>query len=419
MKFFLISKCGEGAGLLYRIMQEGNSCRIWIREPDYSTVYDGILEKAEDKYPDDDEIVIFDSSGMGDFADYLKASGRKVLGASRFADKLENDRAFGLKVMEDSAILVPLTKEFSDFESGIKYAKEYNGKLVFKPCGDLPSKLSYVSCDSQDCIDYMKFVKSFYGKEIESFVLQEFIEGAIVSSEFWFDEYGSVGDPNQTIEVKKLLSGDLGPSTGCSGNIVWSSNLNNDVIQQGIGLLDNNGHVGPIDLNTIVNESGVYGLEWTPRFGLDALPTFMQLLKMDLGELIAGLVNGDLVNIKVDTSNIAAGIRVSIPPYPIEPKTAKEVQKASPNLGAPIRGLDINDKRVYLYEVMKKDNKLVHSDGTGVIAVVSDLGRDVKSAFRAPYRILEEAKIPDKQYRDDLISTLDRMHRDLKEEVYA
>lgn len=417
MKFFMISKCGEGAGLLKRIQDEGNDCRIWIKEPDYHSVYDGILKKTK-AYPsvDKDEIVIFDSSGVGEYADSLE----KSFGASKFMDKLESDRAFGLEMMIQSGIKIPETYEFKKLEEARQFVKTRKERFVFKPSGDdLPTKLSYVSSDMEDLLRYLDYIEKAFKGEISSFVLQEFIEGAIVSSELWFDGEIAIGSPNHTIEVKKFMNGELGPSTGCSGNIVWPADWNH-VIEEGVGraadFCAKEGYLGPLDLNTIVNEKGIFGLEWTPRFGLDAMPTFLHLLQIDIGKFIADLVHRQLNEVPMQ-NQIAAGVRVTIPPYPIEPKSAKEIQKTAPNLGIPIRGLELDDDRVYFYEIMQEGGELFHSEGTGVIAVVSDSGDNVESAFEGPMGLLEEAKIPDKQYRTDLAEKLSEMYHEIQKEI--
>jgi hypothetical protein len=58
---------------------------------------------------------------------------------------------------------------------------------------------------------------------------------------------------------------------------------------------------------------------------------------------------------------------------------------------------------------MISDGRLVHSPGTGVIGVVSDCAEDPEDSLILPYEILEEANIPDKQYRTDLGKVLPDM----------
>jgi phosphoribosylamine---glycine ligase len=432
MKFAMISKAGEGAGLLSRIQDEGNDVRIFIKEEGYRTVYKGILEQLDSIHSSwitPDTIIIFDSSGMGSFADDFKDCGYKVFGASKFADKLEDDREFGLSFMEDNDIMIPHSEKFTDFSEGIAYIKKNKDtRFVFKPSGELPSHLTYSCSDCDDLIHYIEFVKKYYSKEVTDFVLQEFIEGKIISTEFFCGPNGFIENSlNHTVESKKLMNDDLGPSTGCAGNLVWLGDEYSQLakkLRNIEGELISQNFIGPIDLNAMLKGDEIYGLEWTPRFGLDALPTFLQLIQQEVGKLISDIVQG--IDPKFLPLNaFAGGVRVSIPPYPIEPKpissqeSLKRIQKTAPNLGVPIRGLDNFPENVYFYEVMKEGKDLVHSAGTGAIAVVSNWDADVEQCLTLPYEILEECKIPDKQYRTDLNQVLPEMHKEACEAMEA
>jgi phosphoribosylamine--glycine ligase len=420
MNFFLYSKCGEGAGLLKRLQDEGNTCSMYIEEKDYSNVYSGILTSTD--YPESNDIIIFDSSGNGAKADSWKRQGFKVFGASSFADRLEDDREFGLEFMLNHGIMIPDTFKFTDFKEGLNHViANKKTRFVFKPSGkNIPSKLTYSSSDMEDMISYMTFVEKNFGKSIDEFVLQEFLEGSVVSSEYWVGKNGFIkGSFNQTIEVKKFMNDNLGPSTGCSGNIVWAEDEDDCIIAEMLRRIESDliseDFIGPIDLNCVVNSEGVYGLEWTPRFGLDAVCSLLPLISQDLGKIIFDSFSEDS-EMEIHPGIFSGGARLSIPPYPIEPiKDIKGIMKDSPNLGIPIHGLEKYEDYCYFYEVMKKDDQIVHSNGTGVIACISDIAIDPESCFDLVDEILDGCKIPDKQYRTDLSKVLSQMYEETKE----
>ena len=263
----------------------------------------------------------------------------------------------------------------------------------------------------------MNFIEKNFGSQIDEFVLQEFIEGSIISSEYWVGKNGFIYDSfNHTIEVKKFMNDDIGPSTGCSGNIVWGGEGDSEIaqiLQRIENSLIKENYIGPIDLNTIINEEGIFGLEWTPRFGLDALPTLMQLINQDIGKLISDSFQDDAeMNL---LSCFSGGARLTIPPYPIEPEDLKALEKNFPNIGIPIRGLEKYEDNCYFYEVMKQDDLIVHSSGTGVIACISDLGITPEACYDLVNEALDDCKIPDKQYRTDLDKVLSKMHKEVTE----
>lgn len=412
----MYSKCGEGAGLLERIQREGNDCSLYIKYKEFSSVYDGILKKA--RKPEEGAIVIFDSSGCGDAADFLRREGFKVFGGSKFHDKLENHRGFGLEYMQSHGISVPETEVFTDFNKGIEYLKSNKKtRYVFKPSGkECPSHLTYTGEDTDDLISFMKFAEEYFCDKIDDFVLQKFVKGPIVSTELWCGKKGFIEPLNHTVEVKKFMDGDIGPSTGCSGNLVWRAEMDciGDLLYDLEDDLIKEGFLGPIDINCIVAEDDVYGLEWTPRFGLDAMPSLLATVKTDIGELISDLVRGTDTEMQF-SEDFSGGIRVTIPPYPCEATDYKVLGEIAPNEGIPIRDLEGDD--IYYYEVKIKDGELVHSTGSGIIACVSTISNDPEDCF--PLKSIEEARIPQKQYRTDLGKVLPEMYEEACEVLDA
>jgi phosphoribosylamine--glycine ligase len=421
----MVSVAGEGAHLLKMIQNESNDVRLFIKEPAYKSVFDGILPKAKKIDPRDDEVVIFDFSGFGKIADDMAKRGIPVVGGSSLADKMEQDREFGLELMKEAGIKVPFSQEFKGKAKGVEeFLKanelDANGeerRWVFKPSGkNLPSALTYCSCDREDLLQYMAYVDKNFGKDVESFVLQEFIRGVAISTEGWFNGERFVRPFNHTIEVKAFMDGCKGPATGCAGNIIWAEQENCRVVTSGLAkveklLAKRGAHVGPIDLNAIVNDEGVWGLEWTPRFGYDSMPTTLFLFKQDLGEFFSSFARKQLGPEMKLSDDIAAGVRFSIPPYPLELDEPADVQKFRPNEGVPVRGLtEKNAGKFYFYEVKSQDGQLVHAAGPGLLGVAIGVADSCHRAFCDAYCALDDLKVPELQYRTDLASVIGRMH---------
>ena len=415
MKFLMYSQCGEGSQILQRIQSEGNDCALFIKDKIYKTIFDGILKKTDnpESFIDKDTTIIFDMSGNGSYADSLRRKGHYIWGASSFADDLEHDRQFGFDAMNNAGIMIPEHKEFKSFKDGLNYVKQSEQRLVFKPSGSMPCKLTYCSQDSEELLAYMPFVEQHFGKDIDSFILQDFIEGVVVSSEvFSLGDKGFIGPYNHTVEVKKSMNNELGPSTGCSGNIVWVCE-NDRIITEGLSKIEDlckkHDYIGPIDLNAVVNEQGVYGLEWTPRFGYDATPTLLYGLTEDFGKIFSDLARKQCSELPLINGYIG-GIRLSIPPYPAEPKQGIDSEKFSPNKGVPIQNWEDHEANLFFYEVCVSENQeLCHSGGTGVIACAIGEGDTPEKSLELPEKILEEIILPDKQYRTDLTSVLSKL----------
>jgi len=412
MKFLMYSTSGEGAQIAKKIELEGNTVGIYIKDKVYKTVFDGLLMKVEkpDDFIDKDTVVIFDISGNGDAADSFRKRGISVYGGSSLADKLEHDRKFGFDIMKQVGIKTPESKEFTDFKEGKAFVQKSNKRLVFKPSGSMPCKLTYCSKDAKELLAYMDFVEKHFGSEIESFILQEFIEGVVVSSEFFCDGNYFLSPGNHTVEDKKFMNDGLSVSTGCSGNITWpceESNIFDDGISKMEKFCIDNQFIGQIDLNAVVDNSGtVYGLEWTPRFGYDATPTLLTLLNMDQAQFFSDISKSQFRGYIPLAERYAGGLRITIPPYPVESK--QDPEKFSPSRGVPILNYEDFEEDLYFYEVMLEDDHLVHSGGSGVIACAMGVGFSPTKSMEYPEEIAEKICIPDKQYRTDLKMVLSK-----------
>jgi phosphoribosylamine--glycine ligase len=422
----MVSNVGEGAHLLHQIEQEGNQVELYINQPDYRSVWDGLIPKTEKIEPAEGTVVVFDFSGMGDIADNLRKEGFATVAGSVFADELEQDRMFGLNLMEQAGIKVPYTAKFDDFsvDEVRSFLEEHDDgkRFVFKPSGkDLPCSLTYCSHDGDDLVRWAEYVDKYFGKEIESFILQEFKEGVCVSTEAWCDGNRFLRPLNHTVEVKKALNGELGQATGCAGNLVWAEHDETcRIISEGIlraeRLIVESGYVGPMDLNTVVNGEGVWGLEWTPRFGYDAMPTLIKMLRGGVGKFMSDVAKGQASAVNM-TDQFGAAVRVTIPPYPLEAKKLSDIEKVCPNVGVPIRGIpEGKEDCFYLFEVMADGDGLVHSVGSGVVADAIGMADDCYEAFDEPYELLDELIIPNKQYRTDLNEELSKMHAEVMEQ---
>lgn len=411
MKFLLMSRIGDGLALALRLRENGHEVATWIRGEREKANYDGLIRKIDrwEDYLDKNTIVFFDSNGGGKTADRLRQKGHFVTNGSMFHDQLEFDRGLAFDLMREVGIKVPKTETFFDWEAGKQYAKTFEGRLVFKPSGKLsknPAIDSYVSSDAEDLADMLDYFAAEAGSTAPEFELQEFISGGVaISTEGWFNGEEFMLPFNHTVERKQLMNNDLGPSGGCSGNCVWAAEFQNDnIISEGIArmvpTLKQFNYLGPIDLNTIVREDGVWALEFTPRFGYDAICAFLELYDGDLGELLAKLARNEKPKDMVLKPGFGSALRITTPPYPSE--------EFRPKGGIPINGFTREDRpHLFFYEVLLDDrDRLVTSGSGGAVVAITGYGESIPGSLWRPYELAKAAKIPDKQYRTDIIEKL-------------
>ena len=400
MKILLVSYSGYGLWFTLRLLQEGHKVDYYLLDRRFSKVLEGIAPEPFYKKPDFGkyDLVLFDLTGKPKLAEEA-AIEAPTLGDSDVADILENDRLFGIRVMEECDIEVPIYETFSDVESAKKYINKNKGRYVFKPNGGQKQDTAstYVSEDYIDLLKYIDRLEDLaHGDE---FILQEVVEGTEVSTEAWFNgsEFFFV---NCTLEEKKFMEGRKGSNTGCSGNLIFAFNGTPRIFRQGLEKLKpfliESGYVGMIDLNTIASYGHLYGLEWTPRFGYDASATLFCTLGGNLGNFFYDIAVGNSPNVDIKYSYSAA-TRISIPPYPSECEGYYREN-------VPIQGIEPEElEEVYLYDAcVNGTNELITAGCGGFICAPIGCGWSIEGAWSAVGQKVKKIRIPDMQYRQDL-----------------
>jgi phosphoribosylamine-glycine ligase len=362
----------------------------------------------------DYDLIVYDSSGMGEDADASRLIS-PTIGGSRTADVLEHDRVAGLKFMEHVGIKVPAWEHFSDIADGIRYIKQKKKSMVFKPCGDgADTSCTYVSTSPEDLLDYIDVL---YRKNPQKeFVLQEVVRGTEVSAEMWMNARGYYAI-NFTIEAKKFMAGNIGPNTGCAGNLLWMANQEPQLFQRGLKrayeALRDDGFVGMIDLNAIVADGEIFGLEWTPRFGYEGTCNLTRLLPIEFGDFMHRVATNETMPDLTPKHSFCASVRISIPPYPLGDGPTKIYRE-----GVPIGGLTPRNLAHFFARDVRADendeDRLETAGVDGWIGSVLAVGPTVHEAFASAYEMIASLKIPDMMYRNDLESVCAKRYLELQ-----
>lgn len=418
----MASSQGYGCHFLLRLMREGHSCEWFvideIEEAVLKNCLKGLIPPPLKEPPDFEQfdLVVFDSTGHGELAD----EARKVtptIGDSVLASRMEDDRLFGIQVMESCGIEVPKYAVFQNPDEAKAFIEENPKRYVYKPFEPddetlhQESDVTYVSESAEDMIRVLD--KLFMRALEQPFLLQEVVDGVECSANGYFDgeRFHFV---TYCIEEKKFMSGNRGPNTGCSGNLIFipqKKRLLEAGLLKLVPFLQASGFRGPIDLNTIVNEHHVYGLEFTSRFGYDSTPTEFGMMDGDLGRFLFDIATGPVTRDPEYSVpyNYGAAARYTIPPYPTE------VPKKHPK-GLPIKGIALEDawRSWFLYDAMldpETEGGLCTAGITGFIAAPIARGHSSDAAWGGVERLAKEFKAPNWQVRDDLKESTMERHR--------
>lgn len=429
MDVIFVSNSGESLPICWRLRREGVNVGIYLHSPQYRKNYDGILPKLSVKDLKrklrETDLVIFDitrpnertkqdvillktfgfkstlPSVFGPIADKLRKD-HKVIGASTVTEELELDRYKGIDLAKKVGLAIPEYHKFKTLKDGVKFLKSRNDLWVFKP--DDNKEFTYVEKFAGELL-----TKMLNGKLLEcQYILQKKIEGAEVSTEIWIGEQGS-RLLNQTIESKKLMGGNLGPAIGSQSNSVWIKRDSGDVIAKALlkmaAYLHKEGYIGPCDANCIIKGSVPYFLEWTPRFGYDALYCLLTLLKGSLSDFF-------LKDFKADFhSGYACSQRLSIPPYPYAlPRLRRDFARNVSILNQLNRVPFFWGQDIYF-----DAGKLKCAGADGILGVVATRDGNLEAAWGKVYSAIGKLKICNYlQYRNDAFKEHSKRIRELK-----
>lgn len=417
LRIALSSYTGYGAHFILRLQEEGHKVDYYLTEPEYENILGGIIPspyiqaRGSKGYPNyaKYDLSIFDLTGRERMAEY-SASLCPTLGDGAFNCAVEDDRMFGLEAMEECDIQVPPYERFTDLGAAKEYIRKGNKRYVYKPDGgqDNDTDTTYVATSSEDMLANID--KLFAKTKQHPFVLQEFIKGTEVSVEGWFngEDFYLV---NVTLEEKKFMTDGHGPNTGCAGNLIFYLKESTELYKQGLEkmkpYLKKIGYTGMIDLNTIAVEgAGLFGLEWTPRFGYDASATLINMYGGNFGEMMFKIATGQIPE-ESWKGEFGAAIRLSIPPYPTE------IRGRHP-AGVSIKGLEEKDYlSTYMYDVMLEKDELVSAGHSGFLVVPLGYGRSIGDAWAEVDAKVEKMKIPNMQIRSDLQKSTTKRYYEL------
>lgn len=420
MKIFVYSVDASALFMVDRLQHEGHEVILYIDAEDSKKCYDNMVFKVDN--PDDaikmkPDFVFFDEITKGKTADKYKKMGIPVIGAGDYNDRMELDRTFGMDLMKKVGIKFPETTEFNSVNEAVAFIKKNPNRYVVKMNESQSNYASYVGKSPEDLINTLEhFRDENLIKEKSGFVLQEFIEGYEISTEGWFNGTGFVpGAFNHCIEEKKFLTGNLGPTTGSEGSVVFRAEDDSPLvanIARMTPILAKEGYKGALDLNTIVDKSGVpYALEFCPRTGYVCFENFIHLYDGDFGDFLHALALGEDFYAELST-DLCIGVRLSVPPYPqsdlpdsIPPQIMKTIEKYLGRRSINMRVLNWEKiaENCFLTGVyLNENNELRIATNDGIVGSMCARGKSIKAVQKDVYEKLKTIDIPDKQYRTDI-----------------
>jgi phosphoribosylamine--glycine ligase len=407
MKLLFVSISGLVGDIAWQAVKEGHEVKYSIDDEKEHDIADGFVPKSTNWERDVDwaEVVIFDDTlGHGAKAAELRAKGKKVVGGTPYTDRLEDDRSFGQEELKKVGIPIIPYRDFESFDEAIAYVKGNPDRYVIKPSGEAANVKRRLFVgeeeDGDDVVRMLEAYKKAFSEEIKVFQLQKRVTGVEVAVGAFFNGKEFATPINVNFEHKKLFPGNLGPPTGEMGTSMFWSDPNalfNRTLKKMEPRLAEEGYVGYIDLNCVVNGLGIYPLEFTSRFGYPTIFIQQEGMTTPIGQFLHDLAAGSANRFKVK-SGFQIGVRIVVPPFPFDDDaTFDSFSKNSAIVFK--RGIP---QEVHIEDVKIVDGQWLVAGTSGVILTVVGLGLTMKQAQAQAYSRVRNIMIANMYYRDDI-----------------
>ncbi|WP_049986879.1 phosphoribosylamine--glycine ligase [Halobellus rufus] len=419
------------ADLAWQIHREGHDVKYYIESETDREIGDGFVPKTDDWEADVEwaDVIVFDDIwvagaeaaagvageegdaprgegdvGTGALAQELRERGKAVVGGTPNTDRLEADRGYAMDVLEANGVETVEHHVFDDFGEGIRHVEANPAPYVIKPLGEVQNvkRLLYVGDedDGSDVVDVLAAYEKAWGHRMKGFQLQRKVEGVEIAVCGFFDGSRFVDRINFNFEHKRLFPGNIGPSTGEMGtSMFWAGR--NELFERTLGRLEGwlaeEGYVGSIDLNCIVNEHGIYPLEFTPRFGYPTIALQEESIDSSTGQFFADLARGNDPDVTVHRG-FQVAVRVVLPPFPFDDE--KTYDENSRNAAIVFR----TDGRegIHLEDTKNVDGQWRVAGESGMPLVVTGKGETMQAAREEAYDRIDDIVVPNMYYRDDV-----------------
>jgi len=414
VRFLGVGDTVDLGDMYLRLQAAGHEVRVYAGDAEAHDIMRNMLEFTDDwrreldwvRAAENDGVILIETSSLGDTQDELRRDGFNVIGGSGLGDRLENDRAFGQSVLRDLGLSTAKSHEFKSFDDAIDFVRRVCGRYVFKLNGsEWSSTRSYVGAmdNGDDMIAMLRATaRSWPSDEAPSFVLMEHITGVEVGVGAFFNGEKFLSPCNLDWEHKRFFPGDIGELTGEMGTVVTyrgAERIFERTLARVAPMLGESGYCGYINLNTIVNDDGIWPLEFTCRFGYPGFPILDSLHRCGWDEIFRSLIARDTTRFPTH-DGYSVGVVMTVPPFPYR-HGYDALGKGSPICFAD--NLDDDDFRSLHYgEVDTRDGQLVTAGMIGYIMVVTGIADSIESARRIAYERVRKAVIPNARYRNDI-----------------
>ena len=409
MRFLGIGDSCDLGALYLRLLAEGHEVKVHVAFAICHDTLAGLVPRIADwrreldwiRAAGDQGIILFENvaAQRGALQDELRRAGFNVIGGGSYGERLENDRGYAQEVLRGSGLSTCPVWTFSERPAAMRFVDDCPGRYVVKFNAGYETFVGQLA----DGRDVRAFLAGLPAQgERESFILTEHVEGVEMGVGAYFDGEKFLTPSCLDWEHKRFFPGDLGELTGEMGTIVSyarTARFHALTLGRMEDLLRRNGYCGYINLNTIVNERGIWPLELTCRFGYPGYAILDPLQRTSWATLFHAMVTRSAD--RFDTwPGFAAGIVMSTPPFPYARPDVKVPVGLPVLLDPDLTSEDLAN--IHYGEVGLQNGQLVTSGAYGWTLVVTGRGASIAQARAKANRLAGRITIPNVRYRRDI-----------------
>jgi phosphoribosylamine---glycine ligase len=328
-----------------------------------------------------------------------------IFGPTRDAAQIEASKAFSKALMQKYNIPCARSRTFSDLSSAKKYIQEQGAPLVIKADGLAAGKgviMAETTEQALQAVSTMLEARDF-GAAGEKIIIEEKLTGKEISH-FAFSDGKTIMPMVPACDYKRVNDGDRGPNTGGMGSYsppyFFTPALEKKILDTIVGptikamAKENRAYQSVLYSGLMVNNNEPKVLEFNARFGDPECQVTLPRLKSDILDIILGVIEGNLKDVKAEWSDDACvGVVLASGGYPGSYKT-----------GFPITGLNRVDKDIIIFHAGTKTTDQpgqALTNGGRVLTVVA-LGKTINEAREKIYANIPGIHFEGMQYRKDI-----------------
>ena len=387
---------------LYMAPGNPGTADIAINLPDTDNSDCEAVYRAVKEYSIDAVFIGTEAPLLAGVREYLAERGVLCFGATKEAQRLEDDKAYARAFTERNGIPTPESYLFSDLESLKKHMDKYEeGKrYTIKSNSMTPSRVVLSSAEKSAILAYARILFSR-----GPVLLEDYVPGIHVTATLFLDKNGYLLLPLASEYTN--VSHSEGTPTGGMGAIapIPLKPEHKKIIEDKIIIPTLNGmkkenilYKGVLTLSIILNTDGPVLVDYHVRLNDPATQAMVPIIKTDMLEILRAMEKDNVGSIDLQTTNeCTVAVVLAAPGYPMQPETGRE-----------IKGIDysylmnINTKPLVFVGAVKKTSDGRYFTAGGRNITIVGRGDSLQDANEKAYALIQRRKLDALWYRDDI-----------------